>query len=240
MGIYNWILKQVNKVNSYTFKQDRYSSHSKIISYIKALNNKNKLKILDVGCSRGFMGKSMQDKNYEFYGIEYNKKDAKEAKKYCKEIKIMDLDWKKPEYPKNSFDIIIMADIIEHLKDSLGTVRYFSKFLKKDGIMILSTANVANIYIRLKLLFGNFDYENRGIMDKTHLRFFTLKTFRQLAKNTNLKIIKEDFTPIPLPTVSGVFEEGRFLNIIHKISHIKTKILPRLLSFQLILYCKKN
>ena len=223
----------------YTFKPDRYSSHTKIINYIKSISNKNKkLKILDVGCSKGFIAKELKDENIEFYGIEYNKQDAKQAKRYYKEIKVLDLDKEKPAYQKESFDIIIMADIIEHLKDQ-NIVKYFTKFLKKQGLMILSTANVANIYIRLKLLFGNFDYEKRGIMDNTHVRFFTLKTFRQLAKQSNLKIIKEDFTPIPLPMVSSVFEEGKALNILHRLNYMKTRIFPKLLSFQLILYCRK-
>ena len=211
----------------------------KIINYLKALN-KGKLKVLDVGCSKGFIAKSLKGNNFEFYGIEYNKEDAKEAKKYYKEIKIADLDKQKPDYSNNSFDIVIMADIIEHLKDSSGTVKYFAKFLKKDGLMVISTANVANIYVRLKLLMGNFDYEERGIMDKTHLRFFTLKTFKKLAKEANLNIIKEDFTPIPLPMVHKSFREGRMLNPIHKLNYAAIKIMPRLLSFQLILYCRKN
>lgn len=223
----------------YTFKPDRYSSHTKIINHIKSLKNKDKLKVLDVGCSKGFIARSLQNSNFDFYGIEFNSKDAKEARKYYKEMKIVDLDNKKIFYKENFFDIILMADIIEHLKDSLGTVKYFTQFLKKNGLMILSTANVANIYVRLKLLFGNFDYEERGIMDKTHLRFFTLKTFRKLAKEANLKIIKGDFTPIPLPMVASIFEERRALNILHKLSYAATKIFPKLLSFQLILYCRK-
>ena len=223
----------------YTFKPDKYSSHMKIIAYLKSLSKKN-LKILDVGCSKGFIAQSLQHYNFEFYGIEYNKEDAKEAKKYYKEIKILDLDREKPNYSRNSFDIIVMADIIEHLKDSLGIVKYFTKFLKKDGIMAISTANVANIYVRLKLLAGNFDYQERGIMDKTHLRFFTLKAFRKLAKEAKLKIIKEDFTPIPLPMVHEKFQEGKILNLLHKLNYRAMKLTPKLLSFQLILYCRKN
>ena len=223
----------------YTFKPDKYSSHMKIIDYLKSLN-KNNLKILDVGCSKGFIGKSLQNSGFEFYGVEYSKEDAKEAKKYYKEIKVLDLDKKKPSCKNNSFDIIIMADIIEHLKDSLGIVKYFAECLKKDGIMIISTANVANIYVRLKLLAGNFDYEERGIMDRTHLRFFTLKTFRKLAKEANLKIIKEDFTPIPLPMVHEKFQQGRILNPLHKMNYHAMKLTPKLLAFQLILYCTRS
>src|SRR3989338_3815364 len=100
----------------YTFKPDRYSSHMKIINYLKSLNKSIKLKVLDVGCSKGFIAKSLQNSNFEFYGIEYNKEDAKEAKKYYREIRVLDLDKEKPKYSEQ-FDIIIMADIIEHLKD---------------------------------------------------------------------------------------------------------------------------
>ena len=224
----------------YTFKPDRYSSHMKIINYIKTINDKNKkLKVLDVGCSRGFIAKELQNYGFDFYGIEFNKEDAKEAKKYYKEIKLIDLDKEKPNYKNNSFDLIIMADIIEHLKDSVEIVKYFTKFLKKEGIMIISTANVANIYVRLKLLLGNFDYEERGIMDKTHLRFFTLKTFRKLARGAGLKIIKEDFAPIPLPMVHMAFAEDNILNILHKLNYAATKAIPKIVSFQLILYCRK-
>lgn len=223
----------------YTFKPDQYSSHMKIINYLKSLNQSHKLKVLDVGCSKGFIAKSLQNNNFEFYGIEYNKQDAKEARKYYKELRILDLDKEKPRY-KGQFDIIIMADIIEHLKDSIGVVKHFTRFLRKDGLMVISTANVANIYVRLKLLMGNFDYEQRGIMDRTHLRFFTLKTFRKLAKESNLKIIKEDFTPIPLPMVHEHFSQGRILNPIHKLNYHAAKAAPKLLSFQFILYCKKD
>lgn len=223
----------------YTFKPDRYSSHTKIINYIKSLDKgNNKLKVLDVGCSKGFIAKSLQKENLELYGVEYSKEDAKEAKKYYREIKIMDLDKEKPKYKSNSFDIIIMADIIEHLKDQ-NIVKYFTRFLKKGGLMILSTANVANIYVRLKLLFGNFDYGERGIMDSTHLRFFTLKTFRKLAKEASLKIISEDFTPIPLPMVNNAFAEGNILSVFHKLNYVATKTVPKLLSFQFILYSRK-
>ena len=64
----------------YTFKPDRYSSHMKIIGYLKSLNQNKTLKALDVGCSKGFIAKNLQNQNFEFYGIEHNKGDAKEAK----------------------------------------------------------------------------------------------------------------------------------------------------------------
>lgn len=227
----------------YDFKPDKFSSHMKIINYLKSISQKNKgkkLKVLDVGCSKGFIGKILKDFNFELYGIELDREDAKIAKKYYKEIRVANLELKKNLFKKIFFDIIIMADIIEHLRNSSEIVGYLKKFLKKDGMLILSTGNIANLYVRLKLLFGNFDYEERGILDKTHLKLFTLKTFRQLATNAGLKIVGEDFTPIPLPTVNKIFVEGNPLNLAHKINYYLMRIFPKLLSFQFILYCKKE
>ncbi len=226
-------------MNIYTFKPDKYSSHMKIINFLKSLEIKNKIKILDIGCSKGFMAENLMSYNFEFYGIDINKEDVKFAKKYYKKIKIIDIDNENLPYKNNFFDIIIMGDIIEHLKEPLKALKNIKNLLKRNGIIIISTPNIANIYIRFNLLCGNFEYTDRGILDKTHLRFFTLKTFRQLVKESHLKIINENFTPIPLPMINNVFSQGKFLNFLHKLNHLSTCFLPKLFSFQFILYCKK-
>jgi len=221
----------------YLFKTDKFSSHMKIIRYLKRLDNK-RLKILDVGCSKGFIGKQLCN-NYDFYGIDASIEDAKIAKKYYKDLKIADLDGKKPKYEKDFFDVIIMADVIEHLKDPLSTILYFKKSLKKDGIIICSVPNIANIYIRLKILFGNFDYEEKGILDKTHLKFFTHKSIKNLIKKANLTIFKEDITPIPLPIINPIFSDGNLLSILHKINFLMAIVWKTMFSFQFIFFCKK-
>lgn len=224
----------------YTFKTDKYSCHMKIINYFKSSYSDKKIKILDIGCSKGFIGEGLHGSSFKFYGIEIDEEDAKIASKYYTEVKIADLDKEKIVYKKDFFDVMILNDVIEHLKSSAETASYFKPFLKKDGIMIISTGNVANLYIRLKLLFGNFDYEDRGILDRTHLKLFTLKTFRQLVHESGLKIIKEEFTPVPLPLVYNIFSEGMPLNIIHKISNFFACLLPELFCFEFIFYCKKE
>ena len=221
----------------YTFKPDRYSSHMKIIRYLNKINTK-RIKILDIGCSKGFIGKALS-KKHDFYGIEARKEDIKDAKKYYKEVKIINIDYKKPHYPNNFFDVIIMADVIEHLKSPLGTILYFKKFLKNNGLIILSVPNIANVYVRLKLLFGYFEYEDRGILDRTHLKFFTLKSFRAIVRNAGLITEKEEFTPIPLPTMNPVFSQSRLLNLVHQIDYLLALLWKTMFSFQFIAYCRK-
>ncbi len=221
--------------NPYLFKPDRHSSHMKIISYLRNIDAK--LRILDVGCSNGFIGKQL-GKKHEFYGIDISGKDAAIARKYYKKVRVANIDSKKQIYNEGFFDVIIMADVLEHLKDPLGALLNFKRLLKKNGLVIISVPNVANIYVRLKLLLGNFDYEERGILDKTHTKFFTLKSFRNFIRESGLVIEKEDATPIPLPSINPVFSEGGLLSLLHESSYLSARAWKTMFSFQLIAYCR--
>lgn len=227
-------------MSQYNFKHDKYSSHMRIIEYLSSLNPRSMLTVLDVGCSKGYMGKHLPGSRFTFYGIDMSKADAKIASKYYKEVKILDLDVNKVSYPSKFFDVIILADVIEHLKNSLKITFDLKPFLKKEGVVVLSTVNIANLYIRLRLLLGKFDYQENGILDKTHLKIFTLKTFRNLATQSGLTIIKEEFTPIPLPLINNAFSKGKPLYIFHKINYFLARLVPTLFCFQFILYCKKK
>jgi 2-polyprenyl-3-methyl-5-hydroxy-6-metoxy-1,4-benzoquinol methylase len=211
----------------------------KIINYLTSSFSGKKANILDVGCSKGFIGKALRKSGFIFYGIEIDKGDIKIASKYYKNIKAADLDTDQITYKKNFFDVMIISDVIEHLKKP-EVVSKLIPFLKKDGVIILATGNIANLYIRLRLLFGKFDYEDRGILDKTHLKLYTMKTFRQYTYDLGLNIINEEYTPIPLPLVHTIFSEGMPLNIVHKISYLFTYFIPTVFCFEFILYCKKK
>ena len=91
----------------------------RIIKYLSLLNSRSKLNILDVGCAEGYIGEKLSNSNFTFYGIEMNKHDAKVASKYYKNVKIVDLDVDKVSYPPKFFDAVILADVMEHLKNPL-------------------------------------------------------------------------------------------------------------------------
>lgn len=220
----------------YKFKSDKYSSHSKIINLIKELG-KN-LKILDIGCSTGYLAKRFTGMGNKVNGIEADIKSAKLAKKYC-DVIVGDVETLKLNYKKNSFDVILFADILEHLKNPLITLKFFKKYLKEDGMIIISTSNIANWYIRLNLLFGKFEYTDRGILDETHLRFFTLKGLKKLIKEAGFKIYKIDVTPIPLPMLFPSTAEHKPLNFLHRINYFITKLWIKLFAFQFIVQLKR-
>ena len=159
-----------------------------------------------------------------------------EAKKYCNAY-VLDIT---KEDVVGMYDVIILGDILEHTVDPEGILRKIQKNLTKDGYIIISTPNIVNIYARIKILFGNFDYAEKGIFDKTHVHFFTRKTLRQTVDSAGYDIEKMEYTIIP---VQLVFKKLR-KSIINSVAHILygiTTIWTTLFAYQFVvkISCKK-
>lgn len=80
---------------------------------------------------------------------------------------------------------------------------------KKGSLVVLSTPNIANLAIRLSLFLGNFDYSERGILDRTHLRFFTFKSLKKMLDDADLEILTVRTTPIPLPELIPALKNSK-------------------------------
>ena len=174
---------------------DEYTTYWKIIRRVH-----EDATVLDVGCGNGVLGDFLiKLKKCTMYGIEINKLSAQEANRKGYEfIYIFDLDSIDRVYVpfrSKSFDYIIFADVLEHLKDPLKVLITLKPLLKDSGHIICSIPNIAVWGMRLKLLLGKWEYEDYGILDKTHLRFFTIKTAKELVERAGFKIIDSDYTP---------------------------------------------
>ncbi len=159
-------------------------STTKIIKMVG--KNKN---VLDIGCSSGYVGKALKEEfKCKVTGIEINPKDAKLAKKHYEQVIITDVEkesWEnKLKFKK--FDVIILADILEHLKDPKSVLIRLKKLLKNDGYLLISIPNIAHVSIRLELLQGSFQYEKTGILDSTHLHYYTKNSFIKMLKSIKL------------------------------------------------------
>ena len=135
------------------------------------------------------------------------------------------------EINTEKFDCIILADIIEHLKDPWKLINQCHRILSKHGLLIASIPNVRHISTIYSLVFrGNWPYRTRGIHDRTHLRFFTLKNIFQLFETSNFKIKK-------ISTNYRLVEKPHKINKYSKIA----SILPfkNFFAFQYITLCKK-
>lgn len=193
-------------------------------------------KVLDLGCATGYMARELVRKSCTVFGVEKDPEAAKEARKYSKAV--IEGDLEEPtllQLPKHAFDVVLCMDVIEHLINRAQLLRYIRQWLTPDGFLILSTPNIAHLSIRWKLLFGDFTYGPRGILDETHVHFFTKKTLTQVLKQSGFLIDKllptADFGQIPIT--------GRFLRYVPKSIQFRvTSLAPTLLGVQYIALCR--
>lgn len=168
--------------NSKKFKEkwgfsSEYSTgiRSDIICNIDNKKDEN-LKVLEIGCACGATLLKIKDlyPNAEVFGIELDENSAKIAKTFA-DVRVVNIEDADLGYKEGFFDYIIFADVLEHLYNPLRSLKKIKKYLKKDGYIIASIPNVLNYTVILDLLRGNWTYSDAGILDRTHLRFFTLK-----------------------------------------------------------------
>ena len=176
---------------------DSNAADTKIIHLV----GKNK-KVLEFGCAGGHMSKVLKEKcGCEVVGVEINAQDAEMARAYCKDVivgDIEDLAWCE-KLAGAQFDVAIFADVLEHLKRPERPLEKVREFLKDNGCVLVSVPNIANVSIRLELLSGGFQYEELGILDDTHLKYFTLKSIINLIESAKLYVDSVDYSTKDLP-----------------------------------------
>ena len=157
-------------------------------------------KVVDFGCATGYLANLLQKKDCLVTGIEINPDAAKIAEKYCEKVIVADLDFVSIAeiLPDEKFDVAIFGDILEHLRNPWQVLAQTKSILKEYGFVIASIPNISHGAIRLALLEGKFEYKKLGILDDTHLRFFTRATLRELFESAGYFIDVIDRTKLPV------------------------------------------
>lgn len=156
--------------------------------------------VLDVGCSSGTLGQTLiERKRCVVDGIEPFHDDALEASLKLRNVYEVNVETGDLSALKHKYDIIIFADVIEHLVEPVSTLRKMRRYLKKDGVILYSIPNMAHISIRLSLLEGNFDHTETGLIDKTHLHFYTSQQIKRTFEDAGYTITDQKYTYIVYP-----------------------------------------
>ena len=198
-------------------KQKTYPSLPENLS-INDLDDNNSLKkmvlfvgekktVIDFGCASGYLANLLQQKGCQITGLEINPESAEIARQYCEEVFICDLDFDSLNniLGDRKFDVALFGDVLEHLRDPWRILEQTKDFLNPSGFIVASVPNIAHGAIRLALLEGNFNYMPFGILDNTHLRFFTRTTVEELLEKTGYFIHQIDYTRVP------IFEENSLI-----------------------------
>lgn len=194
--------------------------------------------ILDVGTATGILGWRCQERGFSMKGIEQIKEWADMARPFYREIFIGPLEQASAEFLSNH-QIVVCADVLEHMSDPKEQLTRLVLLQPAGSIFLISVPNVANLWVRLHLLMGRFDYADRGILDRTHLRFFTRRTITDLVESTGLQVKCILPTTIPLELVHPFFTQAAVGRGIHRLLVVLTNLFPAILGYQFVLEAQK-
>lgn len=139
------------------------------------------VKVLELGCASGEFGATLKLRQplTRITGLEFNTHAAELAKTRLDEVITTDIDSYQFTWEPGTFDCVIAADVLEHLRDPWRVLGMVRQVLSDAGCLIVSIPNAANHNILWQLANGRFDYVDEGLLDRTHLRFFTRQTFSE-------------------------------------------------------------
>jgi len=182
-------------------------------------------RVLDVGCGRGQVGRILSEQfGCAVTGIEIDPALAQECVGYQQVIIGSAEDETVLASLSAPFDVILCGDVLEHLRWPEIPLRAFHRLLAPGGYLLISVPNVAQIRIRLMLLRGRWDYTPEGIMDETHLRWFTLATLRTLVARCGWQEEELDYTVGP-----------NFARVLQRFPTVKPKLPLTLLASQFLM-----
>ncbi|MHB9035931.1 MAG: class I SAM-dependent methyltransferase [Armatimonadota bacterium] len=165
-------------MNNKTYTHDQLTlAHEALLSAVSPNST-----VLDVGCATGIMTRALKQRlACKVTAVDVSDDMIQVAAPYADEVIVGDISRAETRQRLSGpYDCIVFADVLEHLADPWEMLRWARKMLSSGGCVVASIPNVAYYRVRLRLLFGRFEYTRFGILDDTHLRFFTHRTAKRL------------------------------------------------------------
>ncbi|MFH0908163.1 MAG: bifunctional glycosyltransferase/class I SAM-dependent methyltransferase [bacterium] len=214
---------------------DPASSHSIILQRLKQIGVEGK-RILELGVGDASLTRRLHEMGAILDGIEIDDLSAELAKPYCRRVLKNDLDDMDQVPLDEPYDIIIAADVLEHLRNPEYVLSRLKRYCKVGGILVVSLPNIANLYVRLNLLFGRFPLHRKGLLDRTHLHCYTLRSAASMLTRTGWIIEQEAVTAIPFGIVFPFLERGIWRPFL-ALFRMFTRVFRGLLAYQGVFFC---
>jgi 2-polyprenyl-3-methyl-5-hydroxy-6-metoxy-1,4-benzoquinol methylase len=219
----------------YRLHRDPRSSHQQISQLVQSLRLSP---ILDVGAAQGMLGHLIQGSGLTIDAVEANPQWADEARPYYRNTWASIVE--DARLPAREYKLVVCADVLEHTPDPVSVLKRLREAATDDATFIISLPNVAHLAVRVMLLFGYFPKMERGILDRTHLQFFTRDTAQDMLKRAGLEAESIRATGIPLDEVWKEGEGKLPFRLAQKAQHLALDIAPRLFSMQWIMVAKAH
>lgn len=204
---------------------------------------KKESRILDIGCADGKLGEYFKKElGAEVYGVEISKKMAKEAENRLDKVFCADIEKDSLKIKENFFDYIVFADVLEHLQFPEEALKKCRKFLKEEGRIVVSLPNIASAAMRLDLLLGRFSYTEQGILDNTHLRFYTKKTGKEFIERSGFKVLNTEGlrNALYFRNIQKGFDVLRILPLYKKVDEFLAQNWQSLFAQQVVFVAEKS
>ena len=192
----------------YQLKPSEDSSHGRISTLLKT---RSPCRILDLGCSSGLLSERLRDMGHHVTGVDLNEIEGVHGRTDA--FFKADLNDGIPEEVGGDFDLVLMADVLEHLVNPRALVRQVRTVLSPEGTAIFCVPNIAHWYPRFRSTLGMFDYDQRGILDSTHLRFFTRRSIRRMIERQGFAIRRLEAVGLPLDALGVGGAKGYWLRM---------------------------
>lgn len=173
------------------------------LDFVQALPRDPEAKILEIGCAGGSTGEAalQQRKCGSYIGVEINPEVAEIARGRLTEVITANVEEIDLPFSNDSFDALILSEVLEHLIDPWTTVEKLAKLVKPGGIVLASSPNISHYTVIGRLLKGQWHLTDRGVMDRTHLRWFTPQTFKTLFEGADFEVYRvEPVVPLAFRT----------------------------------------
>lgn len=179
--------------NYYNEKSPSYGmSHTRLRRIMELVGDRPGLRVLDVGCGNGRMGQKIREKGNYVAGVEISEKAVAMARSLLDAAYAFDIERPWPqELQEADFDLVVLPEILEHVFDPVGVLKSVRSSLKPDGAIIITTPNFMTWTNRLKFVFGRFQYEEQGMFDFGHIRWFTYAYLKEVLAQGGFELTDE-------------------------------------------------
>jgi predicted TPR repeat methyltransferase len=222
--------------NVYTFKDFEGSSHRILIDLVSRYSN-GASTLLDLGAAGGELGEALRKQFRRRIGFEFDVERIGDLRERFDQAVIADLEDVRRLPAK--VDVIVLADVLEHLREPSTLLSCVRESLSPEGHLFISVPNIANITVRLGLLFGIFEYRERGILDSSHLRFYTMRTIKREVEGAGFRIIAFRGSSVPIRLIVPRAPEF-LLRLGERLLTIVTRIWRALFAYQIIIVAQRR
>jgi 2-polyprenyl-3-methyl-5-hydroxy-6-metoxy-1,4-benzoquinol methylase len=188
-------------------------------------------RVFEGGVSSGYFAEVLVAGGLHVDGHELDPQAADRARKVCDRVFVGDLQTFDPAELDHDYDVLLFGDTLEHIMDPVAVLRRLATRLKPGGHLVVSVPNVANWSIRLSLLAGRFRYTERGILDRTHVRFYTRKTLAEMIAAAGFTVT-ELLAAVPAPGVTSE-RAGR---VVHRLGNLA----PGVFAYNFVVTARKT